>query len=96
MSKHTPGPWREDRNEYDVERGNHPGWIVGPNDEPVCEYAGCGSHEAHWENSANFALALAAPELLAALLQIQRMGYTDIGDRMMVDAAIAKATGESA
>jgi hypothetical protein len=33
-------------------------------------------------------------ELLAVLQQIQRMGYSDIGDRMMVDAAIAKATGE--
>jgi hypothetical protein len=34
-------------------------------------------------------------ELLAVLQQIQRMGYSDIGDRMMVDAAIAKATGET-
>jgi hypothetical protein len=44
------------------------------------------------ETEANARLIAASPDLLAALLQIQRTGYADIGDRMMVDTAIALAT----
>jgi len=67
MSGHTPGPWRAHRSEYD-KPDEHSGWIRGPDGEDVCCYAGCGSHDADW-NPPDFTLALAAPDLLAALKQ---------------------------
>lgn len=47
---------------------------------------------SYWApTEADARLIAAAPDMLAALQQIQRTGYTDVGDRMMVEAAIAKA-----
>lgn len=57
-TKHTPGPWT---------MALDGGWIDGPGDTTVVEYAGCGSHEAEWSNPADKALVLAAPALLEAL-----------------------------
>lgn len=65
--KHTPGPWVESPHEYNPEDSSHTGWIDGPNGTNVCRYAGCGSHQAEWPNPLDFRLALAAPDLLAAL-----------------------------
>lgn len=43
------------------------GWIDNTQGEPVVEYSGCGSHAATWRTEGDYRLALAAPELLAAL-----------------------------
>jgi hypothetical protein len=45
---------------------------VANSDSYVIDYAGCGSHECHWENEADKALVLAAPELLEALRNVVR------------------------
>ena len=86
---HTPGPWVEDIDpDYPEDRN---GWIVG-----VVEYAGCGSHAAEWSSEDNKRLALAAPELLEALM-ISRRYVADLpivgdADLAVIDAAIKKAT----
>ena len=86
MSAHTPGPWRlvvssrSWQNPFQIERSDG-ACLFSFGESPFHE---CGEADAR--------LIAAAPELLAALQQIQRMGYTDFGDRLMVDAAIAKAT----
>jgi hypothetical protein len=102
VTKHTPGPWTQHVDEHDSEPY---GWIVGPNGEEVVSYAGCGSHMAQWGNPADLALALSAPDLLAALVDLY--GQVDQAhDALCVDrsesmqealrltrAALAKATG---
>jgi hypothetical protein len=80
-AQHTPGPWRVDSH-FNIFYKD--AMVAFP-----CISGGL-------DQKANAQLIAAAPELLEALQQIQRMGYSDIGDRMMVDAAIAKATGEQA
>lgn len=88
MNKHTPGPWSLARD----------GWIEGPSGEDVVCYAGCGTHEAEW-NSADLRLALAAPELLAALVALlaERSNAAQLSNAgLSARAAIEKATGESA
>jgi len=59
MGKHTEGTWAACED----------GWIEGANGETVCEYAGCGSHAAEW-NEADLNLVLAAPDLLEALSEV--------------------------
>lgn len=88
MGKHTEGPWVADED----------GWIAGSNGETVCEYAGCGSHAAEW-NEADLNLVLAAPELLEALeyaLPYLRACVPEprsaCGDINCVDSAVAAIT----
>lgn len=89
----TPGPW-----------GFHSfpayGYGITAADSPQAResfacvhFADIGRGRTSERAKADARLIASAPELLAALLQVQRMGYCDVGDRMMVDAAIAKATG---
>jgi hypothetical protein len=95
-AKHAPGPWTDDDD----------GWIGGPNGVEVCCYAGCGSHEAEWSNPADKTLAIAAPELLEALILLEaemvasgNASSVDYGWKPAIEktrAAIAKATGEQA
>lgn len=60
---HTQGKWILDTD----------GFIsVANSDSYVIDYAGCGSHECHWQNEADKALVLAAPELLEALRNVVR------------------------
>jgi hypothetical protein len=90
--EHTKGPWEASD-----------GWLYGAGDEAVCEYAGCGTHEAVWPNPADLALAQAAPELLEALVLARAelaglphsLGY-NFTHLPKIDAAIAKATGAPA
>jgi hypothetical protein len=95
-TKHTPGPWRAYVTEWG-DQSEETGWIVGANGEWVSEYAGCGSHDAAW-NEADFTLALAAPELLEALQNLvgdwpEGEGMS-LGERVrQAKSAIAKATG---
>lgn len=90
MSGPTPGPWFRDcatvfaLSEDGVNRFSasvQGGWVVTGRQRTAVE-----------ELEANARLFEAAPRMLAALQQIHQMGYTDVGDRMMVEAAIAKAT----
>ncbi len=50
------------------------GFIDCVGGEPVCEYAGCGSHEAKWGKQSDYMLALAAPQLLALLKAVVESG----------------------
>lgn len=36
----------------------------------------------------------AVAQMRAALMQVHRMGYSDVGDRLMVEAALARVQGE--
>ena len=63
MSKHTPGPWRTERNENDL-------MLLGPaggGELPISEIIG---HAASPEALADARLIAAAPDLLAALEQL--------------------------
>lgn len=70
--------------------------------EGVTEYAGCGSHECDWLSESDKALALSAPDLLAALEEIAegdgcncRVGPgCDMKCKDIARAALAKAKGE--
>ena len=44
------------------------GWIDAEDGAPVVEYAGCGSHTADWVSEQHKQIALAAPEMMDALL----------------------------
>ena len=44
------------------------GWIDAEDGTPVVEYAGCGSLEANWVSEQHKQTALAAPEMMDALL----------------------------
>jgi hypothetical protein len=93
MSKHTPGPWEVEEGAGEIVICAETGTAI---DESICFVTHGGWHEMPRETAiANARLIAAAPELLAVLMQIQRMGYTDWGDKVMVDEVIAKATGES-
>lgn len=92
MSKFTPGPWK-----FGKELTAHSGeWLIsydaGDRGQGI---AIAETRAATGSELSNARLIAAAPELLAVLMQIQRMGYTDWGDKVMVDEVIAKATGES-
>jgi hypothetical protein len=82
MAMHTPGPW-----------------VTGGVSDPLSILSADTWEQVAAVNDAllsanhNAQLIAAAPQMLAVLLQIRRMGYADIGDRMMIDAAIARATG---
>lgn len=81
MSKHTPGPWGftvQKNNSFDLFAS---GAVIA-----------CGIRMRNLEADAR--LIAAAPEMYAALEQIERMGYADFGDRLMVEAALKKARGE--
>ena len=58
MRQHTQGPWQSSGD----------GWIESKDGQSVVEYTGCGTHAADWRNPADYALALAAPELLECLI----------------------------
>lgn len=60
MTTNAPGPWKE------IDQG----WIDAADGTPVVEYRSCGSHAARWASRADYRLALAAPEMLDALLQV--------------------------
>lgn len=93
MSKHTAWVAAED------------GWIDDAEGCSVVQYAGCGSHEAEWASPEAKAIALAAPEMLEALILLERemvesgnAGSVDYGWKPAIEktrAAIAKATGEA-
>lgn len=96
LTGHTPGPWE----------GADNGWIDAADGSSVVEYKGCGSHAACWVNARDKILAIAAPELLQALLDTRERiknadsWWIDCPDRggidlKMIEAAITKATGES-
>lgn len=90
-AKHTPGPWRYQRENGSPTTGQH--MIAG--DTPpgyLAEVRDCGSGDV----SANARLIAAAPELLEALLAVVRVADRATVEFDMARAAIAKATGEPA
>jgi len=81
MSKHTSGPWR-------VEFSRPCSWLIRSDGVHLP-----GGYDA---GEANARLIAAAPEMLAALRALDDVNL-DVGGvrlREIVDAAIAKATGE--
>jgi hypothetical protein len=44
------------------------GWVESTDGQSVVEYSGCGTHAADWRSPSDYALALAAPELLECLI----------------------------
>lgn len=91
-TKHTPGPWEFD-GEYvwaDAVRG----YVADPNTEDMTSGRGLAKLDAPEMIKANGYLIAAAPNLLEACRQARSMtpdgGYT----ANVLDAAIAKATGD--
>jgi hypothetical protein len=87
-AKHTPGPWQR---EVGAGRG---AWIMGPTKEWAA--LACGDTDRRAE--ANARLIAAAPDMLAALKQVEaemRAGFgSSFGEtREQVRRAIAKAEG---
>lgn len=70
------------------------GWIQDASGKYVVDYAGCGSHSAMWRSEDHFKLAVAAPELLAALRAIKVLAPPGTMMRFDAEQAIAKATGQ--
>lgn len=97
MSKHTPGPWYVSgiRVSQPPRIGRDTRIINIGSDDDGTYLAMVFFDMETGRGQADARLIAAAPELLAVLMQIQRMGYTDWGDKVMVDEVIAKATGES-
>lgn len=85
--KHTPGPWVATPDPLGCETD----WMVGASDGHPDGVAVCNKRDAR--------LIAAAPELLEAL-QIARdfaaYAQAEPADLALIDAAIAKATGEQA
>lgn len=96
-TKHTPGPWEVGRygvNDFEIQ-GNHRKLAV------VYDYERIPAGEA----IATARLIAAAPDLLEALLAVQRVCkdaylpgpvYLSIAERHAINAALAKALGETA
>ena len=84
MTKHTPGPWK---NQHDLTRGRDPIGILSADGMEVVAEA---------SSEANAQLIAAAPDLLEALKAVQRLDYfrEHNGLADTVRAAIAKAEGE--
>lgn len=97
MSKHTPGPWK--REGLTVYALMSAGWLKGKElfknrfwANLVCD-ASCSKEEAE----ANARLVAAAPELLDACIDARRWlaGWASAEPYIsLLDAAIAKATGD--
>ena len=98
--KHTPGPWRRDK-EYPI-------YVWGPNhamvadlptldeDAYLARMRGVGRGATREEQDANCTLITAAPDLLAALKHTLWCGCPEGCDgRDFARAAIAKAEGRS-
>ena len=87
VPKHTPGPWRVERQNGSSTTSE---WIIaGAKPGYLAEVGDCGSGCA----KANARLIAAAPELLEALEMAMRRGRIDDSEEAMnqVAAAIAKA-----
>lgn len=89
MSNHTPGPWRTD------------GWTIIAGNAINIAYTRTAIAEREEEQQANARLIAAAPDLLAALLELLRLWDEDDMDQCVYDraeslarAAIAKAVGD--
>lgn len=92
--KHTPGPWRANQPRYILGLKTQGQWYIHAKDCTVaCSLDG--------DREANARLIAAAPELLAALVELlaqvdeqaNAMGWPDNTPREQARAAIAKATG---
>lgn len=95
MSKHTSGPWlREDLTVYALE---HHGWRKGVEQFRNRFDARPQGYCPEEELLANARLIAAAPELLAALIQVEELledGHWSNTKRVLREL-IAKATGET-
>lgn len=88
-SKHTPGPWRVERQNGTPTTGE---WMIaGAKPGYLAEVRDCGSGCV----KADARLIAAAPELLTALEMVMRRGRIDDSEEAMnqVAAAINKAKG---
>ena len=115
-SKHTPGPWElipprpYDGDDDDLQGSFYtPGGIEGADGSPVCLLGDPSGSGTMFENAANARLIAAAPDLLEAAQEFQRLGLVilsavNFADGANLDevtralnsarAAIAKATQE--
>lgn len=87
MSKHTPGPWI-------ITKGDEWTDCIHTETEKQGIWTVASVNKRRYEFEANRRLIAAAPELLAALIDMVD-GYS-MGGAERARAAIAKATGESA
>ena len=90
----TPGPWVGETEEaYGRDGRSAPkvgtGWINGPDSRPVLQYAGCGSHNAEWMDPEDFALVLAAPDLLEFARLVARMKTEEEAGGFTAEDAVA-------
>lgn len=90
QTQHTPGPWRYCKTNGSPTHGEHV--IAGSKPGYLAEVRDCGSGDV----GANARLIAAAPELLAALVEL-RDWYTEHTGLPAVaaNAAIAKAVGHN-
>jgi hypothetical protein len=82
---YTKGPWQSSGD----------GWIETIRGESIVYYRGCGSHTAEWASDADYRLAMAAPDLLEALIAVVRVADRATAEFDAARASIAKATGET-
>jgi hypothetical protein len=113
MSGHTPGPWtiipaEEYDGDEDEFEGSYtsPASIEGADGNPVCVFGSAEGSGCLFENEADYCLIAAAPDLLAALVDViaalrEEAPGTPLNNHrfdalgMRAHAAIARATGAS-
>ncbi|MEX9851399.1 hypothetical protein [Providencia huaxiensis] len=83
--KHTPAPW------------NYNGNVCGAVESPTDDLIAC-AYPMHYENAeemkANAHLIAAAPELLALLIKLDRIGGLGLSTHKEIQSVIAKALGQ--
>ena len=98
--KHTPGPWRVGYSD-DSGTGEDGFYCVTASDTECVVRSGESFGLGYGiENAADARLIAAAPDMLAALIDIQSAGRDELNDSaseawQVVAAAISKATGEA-
>jgi hypothetical protein len=88
--KHTPGPWRYERQNPSPTTGEH--MIAGGKPGYLAEVRDCGSGDV----AANALLIAAAPELLEALKAVLPYLNAPIGMAEWAASVVAKAAGGAA
>ena len=86
QTQHTPGPWHVGTGKAESIIYYKEGWAVA---NAIVFHSEISLEEIH----ANARLIAAAPEMLEALKHI--LPYTQCGDKLVIEAAIAKAEGRA-
>jgi len=92
---HTPGPWHWSDRYPMVSSGEKTWSLIGEDGYGILSCDGVENSPQGLNDEANARLIAAAPDLLEAIQGIRSFVEMFNGDLTKIDAAIAKATGES-